>query len=84
MSKININNQLPVSINVSYTSTDNRKMNQSVGARKVNNSIKELKANTDVKVSTSNNSKGITYEDGHRNLVVRQEGSPNDFGLNWQ
>lgn len=84
MSKINIKNQLPEPINVSYTAKDGSGMKQSVGSRKSKASMKELKVDSSVTVSTSNNSKVITYENGNRTLVVRQEGSLNDFGIIWQ
>ncbi|WP_190809539.1 hypothetical protein [Flagellimonas sp. S3867] len=84
MSKINIKNQLPEPINVSYTAKDGNSIKQSVGARKAKASIKELKDDSSIKVSTSNNNKMITYETGNKTLEVRQEGSPNDFGLIWQ
>ncbi|MCL6272526.1 hypothetical protein M3P19_00815 [Muricauda sp. 2012CJ35-5] len=84
MSKINIKNQLPESITVSYEAIDNNSVKQSVGARKEKTSIKELKTNSSVTVSSSNNSKNIHYENGNRVLMVQQAGTLNDFGLFWQ
>lgn len=84
MSKIYVNNdQLPVSANVRYHSTDNQIVNQTIPNRTTKITSKSLQPDTEVQVTVSGKMKEIQYEPGHRTLAILQEGAQNDFGLNW-
>ncbi|MEC7770708.1 MAG: hypothetical protein VX798_05955 [Bacteroidota bacterium] len=85
MSKINIQNQqLPTSASVKYTRNDNgQTVSQMVQKKSTATTFHALRDLTKVLVHVGEKSQSITYEQGHKTLVILQEGGQNNFGLNW-
>lgn len=81
MSKIDIENQLPTSANVKYTSTENNQVSQTVLTKSTSRTTKDVSPNTTISITASGRTKTEQYSPGHRTLQVLI--GVNGFDLKW-